>query len=168
MKLYFGCGKHSVEGFLGVDRIKTEKSDIVHDMEVFPYPFEDNSVDEMILFNILEHLSNTIKVMEELWRICRNGARLNISVPYFNSAGAFQDPTHKTFFTENTFDYFTESGITPLSHFNYYTKARFKILKIKPDQKKLFSMFPDRLQWLLGHHLATIHGLLVELEAVKK
>lgn len=168
MKLYFGCGHHSVEGFLGVDRIKTEKVHFVHDMEMFPYPFEDDSVEEMILFNILEHLSDTIRVMEELWRISRKGARLHISVPYYNSAGAFQDPTHKRFFTENTFDYFTESGTTPLSHFNYYTKARFKIIQIKADQRKIFCLLPQRIQWLLGHHLGTIHSLLIELEVIKK
>ena len=168
MKLYFGCGKHSVQGYLGVDRVKTPQVDIVHDMENFPYPFEDKSVDEIMLFNILEHLPDTISVMEELWRICRDGARLHISVPYYNSPGAFQDPTHKTFFTENTFDYFTETGTTPLSHFNYYSKARFKILDIEPDQRPIFSAFPRKAQWWLGHHFSTIHSLLVELEAIRK
>src|SRR2546428_9543428 len=117
MKLYFGCGKHRVEGFIGVDKIRTAQVDVVHDMNVFPYPFDDDTVEEVLLINILEHFPDIIKVMEEIWMICKPGAIIRIMVPYYNSPGACQDPTHKSFFTENTFDYLTEGG-TPLSQYN--------------------------------------------------
>ena len=168
MKLYFGCGKHEVKGFIGVDKVKMANVDIVHDMNVYPYPFPDNTVEEVLLINILEHFPDIIKVIEEIWRICMHGARIRIEVPYYNSPGAYQDPTHKSFFTENTFDYFTESGTTPLSSYNYYSSARFKILSVVPDQRKIFDALPKSIQWLLGHHLATIHSLKFELEAIKK
>lgn len=168
MKLYFGCGHHVVEGFLGVDRIEAPEVDIVHDMSMYPYPFDDNSVDGVLLNNILEHFADTIKVMEEMWRICKHGAKIRIEVPYYNSPGACQDPTHKSFFTENTFDYFTETGTMPLSHFNYYTSARFKILSVVPQQRWIFRVLPQRVQWFLAHHLATVHSLQFELEVVKK
>ena len=168
MKLYFGCGTHKVEGFLGVDKIQMDQVDIVHDMNMYPYPFADNSIDEVLLINILEHFSDIIKVVEEIWRICKNGARIRVEVPYYNSAGACQDPTHKSFFTENTFDYFTESEATPLSSYNYYSSARFNILSIVPDQRPMLRVLPKRIQWLLGHHLATIHSLKFELEVIKK
>ena len=167
MKIYFGCGKHRVEGFIGVDKIKTDTVDIVHDMNVYPYPFADDTIDEVLLIDILEHLPDTIKVMEEIWRICRNGAVVRILVPYYNSPGACQDPTHKSFFTENTFDYLTEAGTTPLSHYNYYSSARFKILSLVPNQRRLLRTFPTRIQWFLAHHLATIHSLKFELEVSK-
>ena len=168
MKLYFGCGRHRVEGFIGVDKTQTGQVDVVHDMNVYPYPFADNSVDAVLLINILEHFPDIIKVTEEIWRICKDGARIRVEVPYYNSAGACQDPTHKSFFTENTFDYFTELGATTLSHYNYYSSARFKILSVAPDQRRIFHLFPKRIQWLLAHHFATIHSLKFELEAIKK
>ena len=71
MKLYFGCGNHKVEGFIGVDKVKTAHADILHDMNVYPYPFADNTVDEALLINILEHFPDIIRVMEEIWRICK-------------------------------------------------------------------------------------------------
>ena len=168
MKLYFGCGKHRVEGFIGVDKIKTGQVDIVHDMNVYPYPFAEDSVDEVLLIHILEHLADTIKVVEEIWRICKDGAVIRIEVPYYNSAGASQDPTHKSFFTENTFDYFTQSGTTPLSEYNYYSSARFKILSVVPDQKRILHILPKRIQWFLAHHLATIHSLRFGLKVIKE
>ncbi len=159
MKVNFGCGKHKLDGFIGVDKLKTESVDIIHDMNLFPYPFRDNSVDEVFLSHILEHLPNTIRVLEEIYRICKNGAIIRIIVPYYNSPGAFHDPTHIKYFTEHSLDYFTEKGETCYSEYNYYSKARFQMESIIPGQRKILSMLPERIQWFLGHHFSTIHSL---------
>jgi SAM-dependent methyltransferase len=124
MKLNLGCGAKIIEGFTGVDIIKTPAVEVIHDLNVFPYPFSDNSVDEIILDNVLEHLDNVIKVMEELHRISQPGAIVKIKVPYFKSNSAFTDPTHKHFFTEKSFKYF--SADNPL---HFYTSAKFKVLE---------------------------------------
>ena len=168
MKLYFGCGKHRVEGFVGVDKLRMETVDVVQDMNVLPYPFRDNSVEEVLLINILEHLPNTVCVMEEIWRICKNGANIKILVPYYNSPGAFQDPTHVSFFTERSFDYFTEDETTELSEYNYYSHARFKIVSIIPYHRSILSTLPERIQWLFAHHLSTVHSIEFRLHAIKK
>ena len=167
MKIYFGCGKHKVEGFIGVDKLVLPSVDIVHDMNIFPYPFSDNSVDEVLLFNIIEHLPDTVRVMEEIWRICKNAGIIKISVPYYNSPGAFQDPTHLTFFTEHTFDYFTQDGKTSLSHYNYYSRARFHIISVVPFQRQILNFLPKRIQWFLAHHFVTVHSLEFTLKTIK-
>lgn len=124
MKLNLGCGIKKIDGFVGVDNIKTEAVDIIHDLNIFPYPFEDGSVDEIIMDNVLEHLDDVIKVIEELHRLCVPGAIVKINVPYFKSNSAYTDPTHKHFFTETSFKYFTKDN--PL---NFYSQARFEIAK---------------------------------------
>ncbi|MDD4900601.1 MAG: hypothetical protein PHS62_00605 [Patescibacteria group bacterium] len=125
-KLNLGCGNVRISGFLGVDRLKTPAVDLVHDLNIIPYPFADNSVEEIIADNALEHLNDIIAVAEELYRICQNGAIIKISLPYYKSSGAFTDPTHKHFFTENSFQYFS-----PEHEYNFYTKAKFKVIKTK-------------------------------------
>ena len=167
MKIYFGCGRHRMNGFIGVDIAKMDTVDVVHDMNVFPYPFEDDSAEEILLIDILEHLPDTVRVIEEVWRICRNGAVVKINVPYYNSLGASQDPTHIRFFTEHTFDYFTEDGATWLSAYNYYSNARFKILSVMPGQSRLLSFLPRRMQFFMAHHFATIHNIEIVLKALK-
>ncbi|MBN2284938.1 MAG: methyltransferase domain-containing protein [Tissierellales bacterium] len=164
MKINFGCGKRRIDGYIGVDKIQMPTVDVVHDMNSFPYPFNDESVEEVILSHILEHLPNTVHVMEEIWRICRPEAMLEVDVPYYNSPSAYDDPTHVSFFTEHTFDYFTEDGTRALSGFNYYSFARFKIHSIIPYQRKIFSLLPVSVQWFLGHHFATIHAVHFSLE----
>ncbi len=167
MKINFGCGEHKLPGFIGVDKVKTKAADVIHDMNCMPYPFADDSVDEILMSHILEHLPDTISVMEEIWRISKNNARITIIVPYYNSVGAFQDPTHVRFFTERTFDYFSLDNDSEFSKWNYYSKARFKIISVNPVQKKILSFLPRRIQWFLAHHFSTIHHLKYELQVLK-
>ncbi|MFA5184298.1 MAG: methyltransferase domain-containing protein [Patescibacteria group bacterium] len=107
MKLNLGCGREKLAGYTGVDRIKTPAVDVVHDLDVFPYPFPDNAAEEIMLDNVLEHLDDVIKVMAEIYRLAAPGALVKISVPYFKSNSAFTDPTHRHFFSETSFKYFT-------------------------------------------------------------
>jgi SAM-dependent methyltransferase len=124
LKVNLGCGNQPKRGFVQLDRYPGEHVDIVHDLNEFPYPFETDSVDEIWMFHVLEHLPDTCRVLEEIHRILKLGAVADIFVPYYNSVGAYTDPTHVRFFTLQTFDYFE-----PGSQFSYYSKARFKILK---------------------------------------
>ena len=126
IKLNLGCGNKKIDGFIGVDYIGTEAVDIIHDLNMTPYPFAADSVDEIVADNVLEHLADVIAAMEELYRLCQNGAIIKISLPYYKSSGAFSDPTHKHFFTENSFQYFN-----PGHEYHFYTKAKFKILEVK-------------------------------------
>jgi len=145
MKLNLGCGNKKIQGYIGVDLIKSDASDVVHNLNKFPYPFEKNSVDEIILDNVLEHLDNVIGVMDEIYRISKNGAKVKIYVPYAKSDGAFKDPTHKNFFTEKSFQYFQLDY-----KYNYYSKARFEIKQIKlltfsnDIHQKIRNIFPCR------------------------
>ncbi len=124
LRVNLGCGTQSRPGFVGVDRKPDRHVDVVHDLNDFPYPFDADSVDEIWMFHVLEHLPDTCRVMEEIHRILKPAATAEIFVPYYNSVGAYTDPTHVRFFTLQTFDYFEES-----SEFSYYSTARFKILE---------------------------------------
>ncbi len=167
IKLHLGCGKSALPGHMGVDISPQPGVSVVCDLSSRPWPFEDSSVERCVLFNLLEHLPDTILVMEELWRVTKPGGIVHIQVPYYNSAGAFQDPTHVKFFTERTFEYFTVDGATELSHYNYYSHARFEIERLDFYQRSFLKRLPRRVQIFLGHHLATIQSLDVVLRTIK-
>lgn len=121
--LDIGCGPNKVPGATGMDRMPMPGVDVVHDLNARPYPFDDNAFDEIHARHVLEHVDDMIGVMEELHRIARPGGKIYVAGPYYASADAFRDPTHRRAFTEQSFDYFTEES--PL---NFYTRARFRIL----------------------------------------
>lgn len=132
-KVDLGCGISKKEGFLGVDCLELAGVDIFHDLNVFPYPFPDDDVDEVWMDNVLEHLSEPLTAMEEVHRISKPGAKIKISVPYFRSRYAIIDPTHKNFFGVSWFDYFDP---TSALHRQYkYTRATFRVDHIEFDRE---------------------------------
>ena len=46
LKLNLGCGNQRPDGFVNVDASARCKPDILHNLETFPWPFDDNSVAE--------------------------------------------------------------------------------------------------------------------------
>lgn len=126
--LDLGCGNKKRSGAIGVDFNSRTAADVIHNLNSFPYPFEDSSFDEIYLDNSLEHLDNVIRIMEELYRICKPGGLVKIIVPYFRSHYAYIDPTHKHFFTINSFAHFDPDNII-CTRYNY-SLARFKPEKI--------------------------------------
>jgi len=123
--LDLGCGNNKVNGSIGLNDIKLPGVDVVHNLNTFPYPFKDNEFDKIYANMVLEHLDDLMKTMNEIHRILKLGGYLHIKVPYYTSMDAFTDPTHKNFFSEKSFLYFTDH-----SRWNFYTKIRFEIVEM--------------------------------------
>lgn len=139
VKLDIGCGTRKREGFVWVDVLPLPGVDGVCDLEQ-PRPFPDDSADEIYCSHVLEHIRNLPQLMKEFWRIAKNGARIEIIVPYFRSERAFRDPTHVRYFTYLTFDYFSNTDSLP----HYDLETRFTILK----KELIFSCFSlGSLNW---------------------
>ena len=96
LKLNLGCGQNLKEGYTNVD--KFGEPDVKTDLECFPWPFEDSSVDEIELNHVLEHLGQTpdifLNIMKEMYRISKNQAVIKITVPHPRHDDYMNDPTH--------------------------------------------------------------------------
>jgi CRISPR/Cas system-associated endonuclease/helicase Cas3 len=96
MRLNLGCGAQHLSGYINVD--KFGNPDFCFDLETFPYPWCDNSVAEIKLHHVLEHLGQQtktyLKIIQEFYRICQPGAKIHITVPHHRSDRFFHDPTH--------------------------------------------------------------------------
>jgi SAM-dependent methyltransferase len=68
--------------------------DLIRDDGVFPVP--DDSFDTCILDNVLEHIENPRRTLDECYRITRQGGGLVIAVP--GVRGFDSDPDHKQFY----------------------------------------------------------------------
>ncbi len=172
--LDIGCGNHKIKGALGLDAVKIDDVDVVHNLNKFPYPFKNNSFDVVYASHILEHLEAPLDdILWEICRICKPGGRIIIIVPHALSVSAFSDPTHKKFFAWFTFDYFGNNEQS------YYTKTRVKILKRKfiymtgrKSSKILrpFASLISKFPQIYSHFFAFIFpvsSIYFELEPVK-
>ena len=97
-KLNLGCGSSVLDGYINVDKFSYYKPNLIHDLEIIPYPFDENSVDEIILSHVLEHIGQDPeifnKIVKELYRICKNDTLIHIYVPHPNHNDFISDPTH--------------------------------------------------------------------------
>jgi predicted SAM-dependent methyltransferase len=128
--LDIGCGINKYKGkedevVIGIDRADTPAVDIVHDMEDFPYPFENQKFDKIVMHHTLEHVSRenmtNIKIIEEIYRLLKPNGILVVDVPI---GGWFSyDPTHRNYVCYWYWLYFK-----PNFPLNYYSTARFEMI----------------------------------------
>jgi SAM-dependent methyltransferase len=137
MKLNLGCSDRILKGYVNVDLC--EPADEIVDLRM-PWPWEDNSVEFIMAYDIIEHLPDPIHTMNEAWRVLKEGGIMAIEVPTTDGRGAFQDPTHVSFWNENSFFYFTD-GNPHRERFGraYGIRARFVV------HRKKMKCFEDKV-----------------------
>lgn len=155
--LNLGCGNVKILDALNVDLVASVKPDMVIDLERLPYPLPDDQFTRVICQDVIEHLSDVVATMEELVRVSKNGAVMIIRVPHFSSSNAYTDITHQHFFGIQSMDYFTEDG-----EYNFYTKARVKVIKheltFPPNGLSFLGRFIHKRWWRFWE--ANLHGII--------
>jgi SAM-dependent methyltransferase len=116
-----GCGSDKLPGAVGIDRSASSAADVVHDLDDTPWPLPDREFDLVRCQDVLEHLDDLVRVMEEIHRVAKPGAEILIRVPHFSSVQAFTDVTHRHFFSTESFRPFSPAD-NPYPH---YSSARF-------------------------------------------
>ena len=105
LRLNLGCGKKKFVGdcWVNVDAYQSCKPDVVWDLNKFPYPWETNSVDEIYMSHVLEHIPDWWSSFTECARILKPGGTLEIRVPDESSSTALTYRDHLHVFGQNSF-----------------------------------------------------------------
>lgn len=106
---------NSPEGYISVDLLDADWQCDLNTPTWFPIKpdtalskaIEDNSVGIIRAYHLVEHLDNPINFFNEVYRILAPGGLVLMEVPSLNHPMAFADPTHKSFWSELNFLYFT-------------------------------------------------------------
>jgi len=108
-KLNLGCGQFRKDGFVNIDISPHTRADVVHDLDQFPYPFDDETFGLIEADHLLEHLSTPFRVMTELNRLLKPGGIIHILVPHFSRG--FTHPEHKRGFDVTFPSYFNRNFV---------------------------------------------------------
>ena len=127
----------------GFETLDLKDADIIADLNG-RWPFEDSSVGVIRSFDVFEHLKDSIHTMKELQRVLAPGGWAFIQVPSTDGRGAFQDPTHVSFWNENSFQYYTMAR-----------KAQYINTPVRFQAARLFTTGKDAEQvcWVKAHLL---------------
>lgn len=128
------------KGFISID---LQDADIIADLNE-KWPLNTSSVGVIRAYDIFEHLKNPIHVMKELQRVLVPGGFAFIQIPSTDGRGAFQDPTHVSFWNENSFHYYTKQN--KAKYIN--TPVRFQSLRLYTTEKDA-----EQVCWVVAHLL---------------
>jgi len=106
LKLNLGCGRSPQPGWVNVDFARIPGVDVGADRDncrTQPLPPADNSVSQMQMLHVLEHIKDTLALMQALHRIAEPGARRLIRSPYGSSDDPYEHPTQCQHFYVNSF-----------------------------------------------------------------
>lgn len=135
MKLNLGAADRRVAEYQSVDIVPP--ADFVCDLsQLWPWP--DSSVDDVIAYDIIEHIEDRIHFMNSLHRVLKPGAIATIETPNASrGAGFFQDPTHKSPWVMNSFQYFQDGSFAHQRLAKSYgITARFQIISLTEREYK--------------------------------
>ena len=148
-----GGGLNPLSGYLTIDARDT--ADIKCDLnEGIPLP--DNSVGVINASHIIEHLHDKTKTMSEIHRVLAHGGWAFIEVPSTDGRGAFQDPTHVSYWNENSFLYYTDSY---LAKFIDNKHIRFQVYRKETH-------FPN--EWLKSLNVNVVTAWLIAIKNDKR
>jgi SAM-dependent methyltransferase len=144
-----GGGLNPYANYMSIDL--REDADIVHDLND-GIPLPDNTVGVLNASHILEHLHDKTKIMAEIHRVLAPGGWAFIQVPSTDGRGAFQDPTHVSYWNENCFLYYTDAY---LANFIDNKKIRFQ-------EYRRQTYFPN--EWLKNLNVCVTDAWLVAVK----
>lgn len=142
MKLNIGCGARQYEGYTNLDIC--EPADIIHDLNNFPYPFKDNSIEFIRAEHVLEHLKDPELFFKEIHRILEKGGRIHIKVPHHSAEGAYSTIGHRSFFNEDAIN-----NVCKVVGDNQLNKNRFKLIKKKVNCGRLLFWRKYEIEWVI-------------------
>jgi len=133
-RVNLGCGYRKKQGFINIDNREVVKPDLCVDVTE-GLPFDDETVDEVVAQDFLEHIpiGKTVFVIEEIYRVLKKGGIFISLTPSTDGRGAFQDPTHVSFWNFNSWLYYMDDNYRHL----YGISAKFtgvvQDIKTDPD-----------------------------------
>jgi glycosyltransferase involved in cell wall biosynthesis len=141
-----GGGLNPYPGYTTVDLRDT--ADYVCDLND-GIPLPDNSVFVLNASHIIEHLHDKTKIMSEIHRVLAHGGWAFIEVPSTDGRGAFQDPTHVSYWNENSFLYYTDAYMA-----NFIDNKDIRFMEFRRD-----TCFPN--EWMKNLNVCVTTAWLV-------
>src|SRR5437660_11737170 len=82
--LDIGCGRNKIPGAVGIDKGPLPGVAVIHDLNSYPYPFDDDSFDEIYAIRVIEQLDSLVSAMEEIHPSAKPDGKVIIVTPRYS------------------------------------------------------------------------------------
>lgn len=151
-KIDIGGGLFPREGYESVD---ITNGAITADLNE-RWPFEDGEVGVINASHVIEHLHDKHHTMSEMHRVLADMGWAFIEVPSTDGRGAFQDPTHVSYWNQNSFWYYTRKE---QAQFIYNNDIKFQDFWLD-------TYFPN--DWMYENNIPITRAYLTAIKSDKK
>ena len=142
------CGAFSKPD--GYESVDLNNADITANLNE-KWPFEDGSVGVFRAHDALEHLKDPIHTMKEAYRCLAPNGWFLTQTPSTDGRGAFQDPTHISFWNSNSFFYYTKTE-----------QAKYIGTPVKFQLNRVKNFFPN--DWCKTHNIVYVKADLLKFD----
>lgn len=135
------------DDFITLDMDETTGCDVVHDLNIIPYPFNDDRFDEIHAYEVLEHFGaqgdyrGFFNQMAEFWRILKPGGFFIGTCPNWDSVWAWGDPGHTRVITPQTMTFLSQTqyseqvGKTAMSDYRFCWECDFELYSFSESEE---------------------------------
>ncbi|MEW6212374.1 MAG: glycosyltransferase [Acidobacteriota bacterium] len=92
------------------------------------FSFQDDSVGCIKAFDVLQGIKHPVRLFNEAYRMLAHGGFFFTLTPSTDGRGAFCDPTHKSFWNELSFRYYTDANF---QRYIVNAECRFQVLRLR-------------------------------------
>lgn len=168
VRLDLACGNNKRKGFIGVDLNPKSQADLIVDLESDEWPWDNNSINEIICSHFVEHLPDLRRFMEHIWKILVPGGVIQIIAPYWTHLGAHQDFSHVRCINEVTFQYFCRPSLRAMNIEHYEVKCDFDVALTRfYFEPEWTDRAEEAKEWARKHYNNVVREIEVHLKAIK-
>ena len=161
--LDIGCGPHSkLAGSVGLDLRPAPHVDVVHDLNVYPYPFPDDEFDWIQMSHVIEHVQRPLHMLNDVHRIAKPGANVHIITPHYSSQLSYGDLEHFHHLGYITFHTLQNTGLFRIRKHRLWFTDLYKVFGVS----LLANRWPRRWEKYCAWTLPALY-IEVLLEVVK-
>lgn len=143
-----GFGKLEWDDLVTVDIDPNCGADVIHDLNVTPWPFGESEFDNISAFEVLEHLGQQgdyksfFAHFHEIWRILKPGGHLFATCPSYKSKWAWGDPSHRRVINDGSIAFLSQQqysdqvGKTEMTDFRWIWKGDLRAIHVEDDGER--------------------------------
>jgi len=168
-RLNVGCGRNIREGWVNLDTTALPGVDLVCDLENLrekPVDLPDETVEHFLLSHVIEHIRDSLGLMQELWRLAIPGAVAVIRVPHGGSDDAWEDPTHVRSYFLGSFEYFSQPCYWR-ADYGYRADWQPEKIHLTVDKKRCEGLDFMQIFRKIQYERNLVTEMICELRAVK-